>query len=324
MLRLGRTWRVDVCFVLVFLGLFSVPALSQQLPVLLIYGFQPLAGFRPTQLWEDFAEHLSGSNVLDAETITLSGDHEFYYLPAADAERRDVFMSHFVMPYEPTIRDIFFYTRRLADEIGFMKSELGVLKIDVVGHSVGGLLARTYAEIDDFADMFGAEDFKDYSIVYGGEISTLITLATPNHGTGIATLGELFGTLSRQLAPGSDYLRLLNAVHWISGRLHSLNPSVRYISMAGQTCLGCGLRSDQESCLRSCIDEGLSWNGSDLVTMMASAYLPEANNCALIGFDHVRSRSDLAVASAIEQILNGERVPATIYAPELQEYQPTP
>ena len=57
--------------------------------------------------------------------------------------------------------------------------------------------------------------------------------------------------------------------------------------MAGQSCLGCGIRLDEAACLEACIDEGLRWRGSDLVIMMASAFLPEAENTALIGLDRL-------------------------------------
>ena len=315
-------WRVSLCLAGFVVSLLSASSISQPLPVLLVHGFQPLPGFRATQLWEEFAEHLSGNDIVNAQTLELSSDHEFFYLPATDAQQHDIFISNYAYSYEPTTRDIFFYTRRFADEIAFMKSELGIPTLAVIGHSMGGLIARTYVEMSDFESVIGSDDFRDYGIAYGGEIDTLIMLATPNHGTLIASLGEWFSTLSRQLAPGSEYLQFLNSVQWIDGRLNALNPFVRYVSMAGQACLGCGLRVDEESCLRACVDEGLSWNGSDFVSMMTSAFLPDAENCALIGFDHVQSRGNTRIAVAIEAILAGERLPAAIYAPKLQEFQP--
>ncbi len=315
-------WWINLSLVVGLLSLFSVDAAAQHLPVLLVYGFQPLPGFRTTQLWEEFAEHLSGNDIVNTQTLKLSSNHEFYFLPAVDAQRRDVFMSNYCFSYEPTTRDLFFYTRRFVDEIDFIKSEFGVRAFDVVGHSMGGLIARAYIEIDDFDDVLGTDDFQDFGIAYGGEISTLILLATPNHGTLIASLGQLFSTLSRQLAPESEFLWQLNEIQWNDGHLSALNPSVRYVSMAGQTCLGCGLRTNEESCLRACVDEGLSWNGSDFVVMMASAYLPEAEHCALIGFDHVQNHTDVSIAEVIEAILNGKCPPAAIYAPKLQGYQP--
>ena len=317
-----RAWWISLSLSIFLLSPFSVLAASQDLPVLLVYGFQPLPGFRTTQLWEEFAEYLSGNDIVNAQTIRVSNDHKFYYLPAADVEHRDVFMSNYALSFEPTVRDIFFYTRRFVDEIDAMGSQFGVSEFDVVGHSMGGLIARTYVEVSDFESVIGTDDFEDYGIAYGGEIRTLILLATPNHGTLVASLGEWFSTMSRQLAPGSKFLKLLNAEHWVDGRLASLNPSVRYVSMAGQTCLGCGLRLDEDTCLRECVEEGLSWNGSDLVIMMASAYLPEAENSALIGFDHVRNHTDAIIAAAIEAMLAGEQLPTAIYAPDLLEYQP--
>jgi len=317
----GRCW-ITISLALSFALVASLFLVAEELPILLVYGFQPIPGFRATQLWEEFAEYLTGNDIVNAHTVQPSNDHEFYYLPAADELHRAVFMSNYAMSYEPTTRDILFYTRRFANEIDAMESEFGVSSFDVVGHSMGGLIARTYIEISDFESVIGNEDFGDYDIAYGGEIRNLILLATPNHGTKAAVLGEWFSTMSRQLAPGSEFLKLLNAEHWVSGRLAALNPSVRYVSMAGQTCLGCGLRIDEDDCLRECVEEGLAWNGSDLVIMMASAYLPEAENCALIGFGHVAIHIDSLIVDAIVTTLAGQLLPAAIYAPELQDYHP--
>ncbi len=322
MTKTQRAWWSSLCLFVFLLSPFSVLSASQDLPIMLVYGYQPVPGFRTTQLWEEFAEYLSGNDIVNAQTIQLSDDHKFYYLPAADAQHRDVFMSNYALSFEPTVRDIFFYTRRFVDEINAMDSRFGVSEFDVVGHSVGGLIARTYVEISDFESVVGTDDFEDYGIAYGGEIRTLILLATPNHGTMVASLGEWFSTMSRQLAPGSEFLKLLNTEYWLNGRLAALNPSVRYVSMAGQTCLGCGLRLDEDICLRDCVGEGLAWNGSDLVIMMASAYLPEAENCALIGFDHVKNHTDRIIAAAIETMLAGEQLPVAIYASEFLEFQP--
>ncbi len=316
----GRKINVSIG-ALAVLGLLAVMA-SEALaarPVLLIYGFQPIPGFRTAQLWEDFAEHFSGNDVANTQSISISGDHQFYMLPSIDADHRDVFMSNYALSFEPTTRDIFVYTARLADEVRVMRSQFGVTEYDVVGHSMGGLIARTYAEIDDFRASSGAEGIGPKDIEYDGGMRTLVLLATPNHGTQVALLGEWFSTLSRQLAPGSTYLRILNATQWGGGRVTSLNPSVRYISIAGQTCLGCGMRVDRNACLTTCAQAGLAWEGSDLVVMMQSAYLPDAENCAAIGLDHVAIHTNDVVCSAIDAALSGHAIPDAIYAPELAE-----
>ena len=317
----GKRW-ISVIAVVALLLLVQASVLPATRPILLVYGFQPLPGFRTTLLWEDFAETLSGNSILNVETLDVSNDHDFYFLPAVDERRWDVYLSNYCFSYEPTTRDLFFYTRRFVDEIAFMKSEHGVQAIDVIGHSMGGLIARAYAEIDDFDSVLGTDDFRNYEIQYGGEINTLILLATPNHGTVLAALGEWLNTLSRQLSPDAEFLRLLNRDVLVDGCLTSLNPSIRYVALAGQSCLGCGLRTDTDACLRSCVEEALSWNGSDLVIMMASVYLPEAENGVLIGFDHVQNHTDVVIAQTIEAILNGGPAPAAIYSRKLQDYQP--
>ena len=315
----GKAW----CFMIaIALASCAMAAAAQPHPVILVYGFQPLPGFSTHNLWKTFAEYLSGNTIENTETIHLSSDHEFYCLHAAEAGRRDVFLSNYAYSYEPTTRDIFFYTRRFADEVAFIMAERETQQIDVVGHSMGGLIARTYAEIEDYHTLLERDDFHDYEISYGGGIGTLILLATPNHGAQIAALGQWFSILSQQLVPGSEYLMLLNAEHLIQGRLDALNPSIRYVSLAGQTCIACHVQVDEEACLRACIHEALSWKGFDLVVMMASAYLPGAENGALIGFNHVRSHVDEVVAAAVERILNGEAPPVAIYAPDLMEFQP--
>ena len=66
-------------------------------------------------------------------------------------------------------------------------------RFDLVSHSMGGLVARYYVQR------------------LGGAARTrqLITMATPNHGTWLAYLHP--GAGARQMRPGSDFLRELNA-----------------------------------------------------------------------------------------------------------------
>ncbi|MBU1049993.1 alpha/beta hydrolase [Candidatus Bipolaricaulota bacterium] len=318
------TWTNPLVLLVAFIltASFLLCAEARPLPVLLIYGFQPLPGFRTTPLWENFAEYLTGNSIVNTQTLKISSDHEFYLLPAVDEQRRDVYMSNYCLSYEPTTRDLFFYERRLVDEIKYMATQFDVETFDVVGHSMGGLIARAYAETADFDSVIGTDLFHDYGIAYGGEIRTLVLIATPNHGTSIAEIGDWFNILSRQLTPESEFLSLLNSDRMIDGSLTSLNPSIRYVSLAGQTCLGCGLRADKSNCLEECVRDALVWDGSDLVVMMASAYLPEAENCAIIGFDHVQSHTDVLIAQAVETILNDNYLPVAIYSLKLQSYQP--
>jgi len=294
----------------------SMCGLAESVPLVLLYGFQPVPGFRAMQLWEDVAEALSGTRMTNAKRLVLSENHAILHLPAANDAHRTVFISDYALTYEPTVRSLFFYTQRFAEEIEYLSTHFNQERFDVVGHSTGGLIARAYAEIEDFSVVLENGDFEDYGIKYGGAFRTIITLATPHHGADLAVLGQWFSTLSRQLAPGSRFLRLLNADRWIEGKLTSLNPDIRYVSLAAQTCVGCGIRRDETGCLKECVEAGLRWQGSDLVIMMASAYLPEAENTALIGLDHVSMHTHSLVADAIDRILSGETLPAALFGTE--------
>jgi len=293
-------------------------------PVLLVYGFQPILGFRATELWGDVAQILAGRPIAETRTLEIETGHHFFLLEAGNAEHRDVFLSDYALQYEPTVRDIRFYAARLADEIEWIVRERAVAKIDIVAHSMGALVARAYIEADDFADVIGSEDFPDHGTAYGGGVRALISLAAPHHGAFLASFGGWLSLLGRQLSPEGRFLELLNRDRVIDGRLTSLHPDVRYVSMAGQTCFGCGLRRDEEMCLRECVDAGIAWQGSDLVVLMASAYLPEAENVVCIGMDHVDMHTHPVLAETVEEILDGAAAPAVLYAtPELRFETPS-
>jgi triacylglycerol esterase/lipase EstA (alpha/beta hydrolase family) len=66
-------------------------------------------------------------------------------------------------------------------------------RIDLVAHSMGGLVARAYLQL-----LGGAR-----------RVDRLITLGTPHHGTHAATF--IPSALVRQLLPGSPFLQYLNA-----------------------------------------------------------------------------------------------------------------
>ena len=76
----------------------------------------------------------------------------------------------------------------------------GANRVDLVGHSQGGLVARYYVKY----------------LGGSGEVDSLITLGTPNHGTALANLGNVLGidgfcASCEQMAIGSAFLSDLNA-----------------------------------------------------------------------------------------------------------------
>ena len=101
-----------------------------QPPVLLIHGFQPLPGFAPAELWEGMAELLSGGQIQHCEEIVLDKDHTFFHLPALDLDHRHVFISGYALEHEPTVRDLRFYSARVADEIAWITNALECEQVD--------------------------------------------------------------------------------------------------------------------------------------------------------------------------------------------------
>jgi len=71
--------------------------------------------------------------------------------------------------------------------------ELGAEQVDLVGHSLGGLLARHLVERGGFAP----------------RIRTVVTVATPHLGSALAALGPY--RIMRQMRRGSAYLESLNS-----------------------------------------------------------------------------------------------------------------
>jgi pimeloyl-ACP methyl ester carboxylesterase len=306
-----------IVFVAGLCGVCALSAWAVHPPALLLYGFQAVPGFYPPQLWADFADRLSGSRVGDVQKIWVDAGHAIYRLPAADDEHRDVFIGDYAIPYEPTLRDLRYYAVRVDAEIAWITENGQSPHVDVIGHSMGGLIARCYIETSDFEAVLGEPGYPDYGTTYRGDVRTLITLAAPHHGAEFADVPLLPSSLSRQLAPGSTFLSLLNDVQTAGDS--TLDPTVRYVSMAGQTCLGCGIRRDVEDCRRECVEDGKNWDGSDLVIWMSSAFLAGAENVACIGMDHVDMHTEPTLADALVGILDGNTAPAVIYSsPDLE------
>ncbi|HEY5845263.1 MAG TPA: alpha/beta fold hydrolase [Microlunatus sp.] len=93
----------------------------------------------------------------------------------------------------------------LAAAVERLSAESGYERVHVVGHSLGGLIARYYVQ-----RMGGHE-----------RVRTLITLGTPHQGTELARVGQLL-PLVRQLRPDSDLISELAE--------HSSDCSTRFVA----------------------------------------------------------------------------------------------
>lgn len=118
--------------------------------------------------------------------------------------RRAGFQYVHTMNYNPLAHDMFALADQLRREIDLVLDATGAEQVQIVGHSMGGMVARTYVQT-----MAGDE-----------RVDSVVTLGTPHRGTHAARFGA--GPAARQLRPGSAFLRTLEetarptAVRWIS------------------------------------------------------------------------------------------------------------
>ncbi len=89
-------------------------------------------------------------------------------------------------------RSIQDFTHILAEEVEQVLAETGSEKVDLVGHSMGGLVIRSY-----LADSFATT-----------KVRRVVTLGSPHGGSKLAVLGP--GMATKEMIPGSSFLQTLN------------------------------------------------------------------------------------------------------------------
>lgn len=105
--------------------------------------------------------------------------------------RRRGFHRVVTLNYSPLTRDVRLAATGLATRVEQLCEQTGFERIHVVGHSMGGLIARYYVQ------RLGGD----------ARVHTLVTLGTPHAGTRAAQLVP--HGLARQLRPGSDLVQEL-------------------------------------------------------------------------------------------------------------------
>jgi triacylglycerol lipase len=100
-------------------------------------------------------------------------------------------LSTFTVNLEPLAGGIDDFARQLAQEIEDVCAATGAARVVLVGHSMGGLVARAC-----FQNVAGSR-----------RIARLITLGAPHHGSGLAYWG--LGRAAQQMRPGSSWLSAL-------------------------------------------------------------------------------------------------------------------
>lgn len=98
----------------------------------------------------------------------------------------------YTLSYGPPLASIEDFADELATRIEEILRDTGASSVLVVGHSMGGLVARAYLRRCG-----------------GGRVAQLVTIGTPHHGSVLA--GRFPGRCLAEMRPGSAWLRALNA-----------------------------------------------------------------------------------------------------------------
>ena len=97
----------------------------------------------------------------------------------------------YALSYGPPLASIEYFADQVADRIAGIEASTGAMQVVLVGHSMGGLVARSY--------------LRQYR---GAKVRRLITIGTPHHGSMHAWL--MPGISLAQMRPGNAWLASLN------------------------------------------------------------------------------------------------------------------
>ena len=151
------------------------------------YGFEDL---RPLQRGLMISDPAAASTPI----LLVHGmlDNRAIFTVLARRLRATGFNQVVTLNYSPTTNDIRSAAENLAGQVEGIVARTGYERIHVIGHSLGGLIARYYVQ------RLGGD----------ARVHTLVTLGSPHHGTLAAHLLPI--RLGRQLRPGSDLFEELD------------------------------------------------------------------------------------------------------------------
>jgi triacylglycerol esterase/lipase EstA (alpha/beta hydrolase family) len=160
-----------------------------------------------------------------------------------------------------------------------VRAQTGATKVDLIGHSQGGLVARSYVK------SYGG----------AGEVDSLITLGAPNRGTYVANLVGFLGfgnclavVACQQMSIGSSYLNNLNAGDDTIG-------SVRYTTF----------RTLQDELVRP-VGNATHYDGATNVLVQSKCWQRDDGHLGLI--------LDGTVYSGVRQALRGQSINLNCFA----------
>ncbi len=134
-------------------------------------------------------------SILDDATVYL------YWKFEKDRLDADGFKTYTITLDNAAIQDIAKSAQQVANKVQQILAETGAQKVDVVGHSEGGLVNRYYIQ-----KLGGVNFVDDY-----------ISISTPHRGTIMSTIGP--GEAASQMVVGSSFLRDLNSGDTLPGNI---------------------------------------------------------------------------------------------------------
>ena len=221
-------------------------ARSRSVPVLLVHGFQtgainPLTHRAPVtdprDDWKALCLQLTKERICRFIPVPVTDARGQRLWSFWQVQGHPVYVSNYTENTRITsLTCIGVYASLLAEEIKVIKQREHASRIDIVAHSMGGLVSRAYIERSDFREGDGA--LLIYAYAYARDVRKLIMLGTPNHGTPLTEIATILGIRLdktpafsvKQMHPGSKFLRLLNR-----GRTGS-SLGVEYSAIAGNKC----------------------------------------------------------------------------------------
>lgn len=203
--------------VALWLVLSATPAMAAELPVLFIHGFCSSA-----ETWDDTLPQLSTSRYgYDAPRVyeNTNGKAAARTLVTTSSKTFRIDFSDLKGGFDLlAVANV--STERKAGElkvvIDAIKQFTGAPSVILVGHSLGGLAARSYMEGT-------GHDRNGIPIAYGRDVAALIMIDTPNQGSQLAFVSGfpeqdeciLADTVNlRELQPTSSFLKNLNSRAW--------------------------------------------------------------------------------------------------------------
>ena len=184
---------------------------EENLPLLLVHGayHDPID---PAKVWKALTIGLTSQDPTKVENYIALYDPDHkgdpnYLLRCISGEGRTVYISNYTHdPENGTPDDIRKYAASLAREIEIIKNHRGAPAVDIIGHNMGGIIARAYVENQDFPD-------NPFPAPFQHDVRSVIMLAPPNQGAYLTAIyaGWWDWTSVTQLTHGSEFLTQLNA-----------------------------------------------------------------------------------------------------------------